>query len=193
MIREFEGRDMVFKLDHLFAGGNGSVPSIGGTSLAAALVGVEQAERALAAARALAQAAAKRERVSVRGLFEDSRFILRASGEKWVEQARGEPAARLGEAILRAFSDDGERRSTKPGRLSAWRAKLADTGFFAAIEAGDFEAAAATCAKGSKAGAIIAAGKKARMSVSPDEVPEPPKGSLAAQIIRAGQRRRGEV
>lgn len=44
----------MFKVNHLF-GNNGSLPSLGGTSLAAALAGVERAETALAAARALAR------------------------------------------------------------------------------------------------------------------------------------------
>ena len=81
---------MVFKLDHIF-GNNGSMPSLGGApSLVSALAGVERAEAALAAARALARSAAKREGVAVRGLFEDFRFILRETGERWTDQARRE-------------------------------------------------------------------------------------------------------
>jgi hypothetical protein len=74
-----------------FRSNGSSVPSIGGTvTLAAALSRVAAAEEALSAARAHARAAAKREGVSVRGLFEDSRYILRATGEKWCDEARAE-------------------------------------------------------------------------------------------------------
>jgi hypothetical protein len=66
-----------------------SVPSIGGVpSLTAALAAVERAEAALEAARIQARKAARREGTSTRGLFENSRYILRASGEKWVDEAR---------------------------------------------------------------------------------------------------------
>jgi hypothetical protein len=67
-----------------------SVPSIGGVpSLTAALAAVERAETALEAARIQARKAARREGTNTRGLFENSRYILRASGEKWVDEARG--------------------------------------------------------------------------------------------------------
>jgi hypothetical protein len=42
--------------------------------------------------------------------------------------------------------------------------------------------------------AIVAAGKRARMSAdAAGEVPEPAKGSFAAQVIEAGRKRRGEI
>jgi hypothetical protein len=77
-------------VNHLF-GGNGSVPSIGGTtSLVAALAAVDRAEQALAAARALARSAAKREGRGARHLFSGGRFVSRASAERWCDEARSE-------------------------------------------------------------------------------------------------------
>jgi hypothetical protein len=182
---------MVFKIDHLF-GGNGARPSIGGgMSLAAALVGVEQAGQALQAARSAAKAAARREGRSIKNLFSDGRFVSRASAERWCEQVRNEGASKLGEAILRVFNDDGARPA-KPGRLSAWRAKFAGSGFLEALAVGDYEEAAAICSQASKADQILRAGKRARMSAdAAGEVPQPT--GLAEKIIEAGKRRRGEV
>jgi hypothetical protein len=222
----------MFKVNHLF-GGNGSVPSFGGTSsLAAALSAVERAEAALAAARALAKAAAKREGVAVRGLFEDSQFILRATGEKWVDQARGEGkhegVRELHDCMLRARGLDPEEERAKvaasikrdrkaaEARTARWDALMRDAGWHDAVAAGDHARAgriafemhdALTQADAhvvprhvvdhstgkTKADQILRAGRKARMSVSPDEVPPPEPGSLAEKIIQSGQRRRGEI
>jgi hypothetical protein len=45
-----------------------------------------------------------------------------------------------------------------------------------------------------KADQIVAAARRSRMSAdAAGEVPEPAKGSLAAQIVRAGAKRRGEI
>ena len=66
----------------------------------------------------------------------------------------------------------------------------------ALVEAGDIEEATALYVEvfqGTKADRILAAGKRARMSVGPDEVPDPPKGSVSEAIVRAGQKRRGEI
>jgi hypothetical protein len=72
--------------------GNGALPRIswvGGTpSLVAALARVEAVEGTLAEARAAARAAARREGKPVAGLFGESRFILRATREKWTDAAR---------------------------------------------------------------------------------------------------------
>jgi hypothetical protein len=192
----------------------GSAPSIGGTtSLASALAGVERAEQALAAARALARSAAKREGHSVRGLFEDSQFILRATGERWADTARREGEKTIADVFCRNI--DAESRDANspfrhlaqrlkkiedwPAHVAKMRAAMNDPRCERAralVEAGDIEEATALYAEvfqGTKADRILAAGKRARMSVGPDEVPDPPKGSVAAAIVRAGQRRRGEI
>jgi hypothetical protein len=209
----------MFKVDHLFGrtgsrpsiSGNGSVPSIGGTSLADALAGVERAEQALAAARALARAAAKREGQSVRGLFEDSRFILRASGERWCDTARseGERAGltMMADHLSRAYGADpaAERAEVKtqlereaPARAAAGSARrklMRDSGFLRALSDGDHDTAVEIYRRitpgPSTADQIIRAAKTARMGGP--EVPPPEKGTLAEKIILAGQRRRGEI
>jgi hypothetical protein len=207
----------MFKVNHLF-GGNGSVPSIGGVpSLASALAQVERAEAALHAARALARAAAKRERVSVRGLFEDSKFILRATGERWCDTARSEGECagmnRITDMIISAQGEDPAKvraeikarlERERPAREAAdakWQDTMRESGFLAAVADKDYEKAAQIYRQISperfgisKGQAIVRAAARARMSAdAAGEVPEPEKGSLAAQIVRAGARRRGEI
>jgi hypothetical protein len=116
----------MFKVNHLF-GGNGSVPSFGGTSLASALVAVDRAEAVLAGARALAKAAAKREGQSVRGLFESSNFVLRASAERWTDTARREGEKTMINILSHTVETDSKdpssafyhlaRRLMQPGAL----------------------------------------------------------------------------
>jgi hypothetical protein len=200
----------MFKVNHLF-GGNGSLPSIGGTTLAASLAGVERAEQALEAARALARSAAKREGKSVRGLFEDSKFILRASGEKWADEGRRAGEKVMADIFTRGLNDaEGtpfehlaarlkREGAPKPDEMRRHWAALDAAGFLTATRAGDYEEAARIVvevnrewAGKSKAEKILAAGARARMS-GDNERPLPPKDSLPAQIVRAGQRRRGEI
>jgi hypothetical protein len=99
-----EERNTMFKVNHLF--GNGSVPSIGGTSLTAALAEVERCERALESARTQARAQARREGKSVRNLFGESRFVSRASAERWTDQARSEGEKAIADIITRGFNMD---------------------------------------------------------------------------------------
>jgi hypothetical protein len=210
----------MFKNNHLagvlnFRSG-GTVPNIDGTpTLAAALAGVERAEAALAAARALARSAAKREGRSVRSLFEDSKFILRASGERWCDQARAEGkhegALEVGDCLLRAQGLDPEKeraqirarlekeRPIREAETARWHAKMEAAGFFRAIAEKDYEKAAQIyielhpeMLQGTKAKAILAAGARARMS-GDNERPPPEKGSLASRIVEAGRKRRGEI
>jgi hypothetical protein len=178
----------MFKVNHLF-GGNGSLPSLGGTTLGAALVAVTRAEESLAAARALARSAAKREGVAVRGLFEDSRFILRATGERWTEQAREEGVKAGCDLVVRGLRMDEDppfqhlAKRLKQIRPEDWPDFVAK---MRAVMAGDYVPELPSQNKGA---AIVAAGRRARMSAdAAGEVPEPE--GLAAKIVAAGKRAR---
>jgi hypothetical protein len=88
---------------------------------------------------------------------------------------------------------------SQPDEMRRHWAALDAAGFLTATRAGDYEEAARIAvevnkewAGKSKAEKILAAGARARMS-GDTERPLPDKGSLAAQVIRAGQRRRGEI
>jgi hypothetical protein len=194
--------------------GNGSVPSIGGTSLASALAEVARAEAGLAAARALARSAAKREHVAVRGLFENSRFVLRETAERWTDQARREGEENMAAIWCRNLDTESADETSAfhflakrlkkmspadwadhAARMHAARTDPRNEQARALVEAGEHDAAAAIYAEifqGTKADRILRAGARARMSGS-DEVPDPEKGSLAAQIVVAGRKRRGEI
>jgi hypothetical protein len=174
----------MFKVNHLF--GNGSVPSIGGTTLAAALAGVERAEQALEAARALARSAAKREGRSVRSLFEDSKFILRASGEKWADTARAEGEKAMIAIFSRSVAMDAADENS-PFHFLAKR--LSQPG---ALRAQQAEAAPLESQK--RAEQIIAAAARARHS-GENERPMPSPDSVAGQILAAAKkahRRQGD-
>jgi hypothetical protein len=199
----------MFKVNHLF-GGNGSVPSFGGTSLASALVAVDRAEQALEAARSAARAAARREGKAVRNLFSEGRYVARASAERWCEQSRAEGRNEVIDSMYEARGLDPKKARARIEAESeafgvAWDAYMTESqatlkaaGFDDAVAAGDhvkaaaiFRAANPDIFRQSKGEAILRAGARARMSGS-DEVPDPPKGSFAAQVIAAGKRRRGE-
>jgi hypothetical protein len=204
----------MIKLNHLF-GSNGSVPSIGGVpSLAAALVAVARAEDALEAARRQAKAAARREGRSVKNLFSEGKFVARASAEKWTDTAREEGLKAgvnfLADSVERVRNPDPadplyhlavrlKRDGMAPlAAMERWHEEMEKAGFFSALGAGDYDKAAEIWRAHSpevsgKAAQIVAAGRKARMSVDATEVPEPEKGSLAAAIIAAGKKRRNEV
>jgi hypothetical protein len=171
----------MFKVTH-FLGGNGSMPAIGGTtSLASALVAVTRAEETLAAARALARSAAKREGVAVRGLFEESRFILRETGERWTDQARREGE----KAMIAIFSRNLDvecadaaspfhhlaKRLKQPGALRAQQAEVA------VLESHKL------------AEQILAAAKRAKSDGS-GERPPPAPNTVAGKILAAGARAR---
>jgi hypothetical protein len=206
---------MVFKLDHIF-GNNGARPSLGGgTSLAAALQRVDAAEQALADARSQAKAAARRENKPVASLFSDSRFILRASGEKWADAARREGETTVmrihTDAMFHARGLDPEverarLKAEMPARSAAiqadldrWHAAMTKAGLFDAVKEKDYARAGEILAAHyaevpSKGQAIVRAAARARMSAdAAGEVPAPEKGSLASRIIDAGRRRRWEI
>jgi hypothetical protein len=112
-------------------------------------------------------------------------------------------------------------RAAADARHARWTALMREAGWHAAVEAGDHVRAGRimfemhdtlteadahvvprevvermernrVAATGKATGAaILAAAKRARMGGP--EVPPPEKDSLAAQVIRAGQRRRGEI
>jgi hypothetical protein len=167
----------MIKLNSLF-GNNGSIPSIGGVpSLQAALAGVQRAEQALAAARALARSAAKREGKGVRGLFEGSQFILRATGERWCDQSRSAGEKAMVDIFARTLDMDAAdpdspfhflaKRLIRPGAMDAQRAEFAS---------------ADTVAE-----RILAAARRAKSSGA-DERPLPPADSVAGRILAAGAR-----
>jgi hypothetical protein len=146
-------------------------------------------------------------------LFEDSKYILRTSGERWADEARLAGVRTGCDLIVRGFNMDADppfqhlvarlKRHEAEGVTPADLARLSDrmeaAGAFAAMQAGDIEKAARIVAEfhreetGKVTGArILAAGRRARMDGS-NERPLPPKDSLAAQIIAAGKKRRNEV
>jgi hypothetical protein len=196
-----------------------SVPSVGGgngagDSVSFALERVAIAEQNLRAARDAARAAARQAGRSTSGLFAECAFIGRSTGERWRDEAwsSGERSGltRMADHLSRAFGADpaAERAAVKaqlareaPARAatgSARRQLLRDSGFLAALADGDHDAAAEIYRRitpgTSKAGAILRAGKRARMSAdAAGEVTDPPRGSVADQIIAAGRKRRGEA
>jgi hypothetical protein len=198
----------MFKVNHLF--GNGAMPSIGGTSLAAALAEVARAEAALEAARSQARAQARREGKGVRNLFSEGKFVARGSAEKWCDQARAEGRNEVIDGMYEARGLDPKKERARIAAeseafgvmwddyVAEWQATLKEAGFDAAVAAGDhvkaaaiFRAASPEISQAASTGArIVAAAERARHSGS-DERPAPT--GLAAQIIRAGQRRRGEI
>jgi hypothetical protein len=201
----------MFKVNHLF-GGNGSVPSISGTpSLASALAGVERAEQALEAARSAAKAAARREGKGVRHLFAEGRFVSRASAERWTDTARQEGRNEVIDSMLEARGLDPKKERARiaaesesfgvtwDAHVAEFQATLKAAGYHAALDRGDhvkaaaiFLAASPELSAQSKGEAILAAGRRARMSAdAAGEIPEP--GGLAAKIIMAGKKRRGEI
>jgi hypothetical protein len=81
-----------------------SVPSIGGSSLQAALARVRGAEQALTVAREEACAAARRAAVSLSGLFSDTEYVPRNTADRWVSEARLDGANAVADAISRGMS-----------------------------------------------------------------------------------------
>jgi hypothetical protein len=91
---------------------------------------------------------------------------------------------------MRAVMDSAEPR---------WE-QMRAAGYFEAVAAKNHETAAEIYREAnpelfqSKGEAIVRAGRRARMSAdAAGEVPDPEKGSVAAGIILAGKRRRGEI
>jgi hypothetical protein len=196
-----------------FRGSNGSVPSIGGVpTLQAALAAVDRAEAQLEAARSAARAAAKREGKSVSGLFEDSKYILRASGERWADAAREEGVETGCDLVVRGLrmSEDppfqhiakrlkrNQAEGVQQVDLARHWAALDAAGFLTAARAGDYEEAARIAVEVHREEAgkvtgerILAAGRRARMDGS-HERPLPEKGTFAERVLAAGRKARNE-
>jgi hypothetical protein len=176
----------MFKSNHLagvlnFRNG-GSVPSIGGVTLAGALARVEAAEQALSAARSAARAAAKAEGKSVRHLFDGHPYVARSSAERWVDEARQE-GWRAGATFLadaQAFLRDPDPPDSPFFHLAT---RLKRNGLPPLVEV-----VAAVNGNTATGAAIVAAGKLARMGGP--ELPPPPKGSFAAQVVAAAAKAR---
>jgi hypothetical protein len=160
--------------------GGGSVPSIG-TSLAAARVAVERAEQALEGARAQVRAAARREGVKISGLFSESQFIQRATGERWrdeaLEQGKAERDA-LYRRVAEAVTNPDPRFATvgaamrEAMRRGAFADILGDKGVAAVDpDAAEAEAAAEVEARAKDRAAQILAAAALRDSGRP--LPEP--------------------
>jgi hypothetical protein len=178
----------MFKNNHLagvlnFRSG-GSVPLVGGASLAAALQRVEAAEQALSAARAAARAAAKAEGKSVRYLFDGRPYVARSSAERWVDEARSE-GWRAGAGLL-ADAAAALRDPDKDSPFFFLAQRLNRTGLPPLAET----LASLNSETGNKGAAILSAARQARMGGP--EVP-PPQGSFADRVIAAGKKRRGEA
>jgi hypothetical protein len=195
MIRRIEGT-MAFKLPHLIS--TGRLPSLvaGTLSLSAALAEVDRAEQALEAARSAAKAAARREGRGIKNIFSEGRFVARASAERWCDTARLEGRLagmqELADRLHAAAQNNAPIVKVDRDAVDVWHERMVAAGVHEALASGDPYEAAALAASVVRGEAIVRAGRKARMSVDPSEA-EPPKGSLAEQIILAGKKRRGEV
>jgi hypothetical protein len=199
-----------------------SVPSVGGNgaggSVSFALERVAVAEKNLQAARGAARVAARQAGVDTAGLFSEGMFVARSTAERWRDEGfeagrrKGEKA--MADIFTRTLDMDAGDENSKFKHLARRLKKMSPTEWAdhvarmraarddprneqarALVEAGEHDAAAAIYVEifqGTKADQIVRAGKKARMSADA-EIPDPAKGSLAAQIVRAGARRRGEI
>jgi hypothetical protein len=156
----------------------GSVPLVGGVTLAAALQRVDAAEAALSAARAAARAAAKREGKSTRHLFDGHPYVARASAERWCDEARREGEKAVA-AIFSSSIDADSADASSPFHFLAKRLKRSG------LPPLD-QTLAAVSGAGGKGAAILAAARTARRGGP--ELPEPT--GLAAQIVAAGKRAR---
>jgi hypothetical protein len=159
----------------------------GDTSLALLRQRLERAESELEAARAAMRSAADSAGIKRAGLFSGSAFISRETGEKWADAARNE-GWRAG-ATFFADAVESLRNPDPDDPMYHLALRLNRTGV-PPLE----EMLAAVTGEGGKGGAILAAGRRARMSAdAAGEVPEPEKGSLASRIIEAGRKRRGGI
>jgi ribonuclease HI len=169
---------------------------------------VAKAEVELSAARTAMRAAARKAGVSLANLFGDSSFIARSTGDRWASEARAagaiEAAQKIGKALgVPPASDDEIAQSTAETQRrmaemkSRWRA-LKAAGFVEALNGRDFalcaelylEALGEDLPAKAKADAILQAGRRARMTRDNER---PPPTGMAADIVRAGKRRRGEI
>jgi hypothetical protein len=154
-------------------------------------------------------------------LFSESAFIARSTGERWRDEGRRAGEAAMA-AIFSRNLDAESRDKNSPFRhlakrlkqIQDWPAHVAEmrafmdsagprwqrmreAGYFDAVERGDHDEAAAIYRECNpelfgKGAAIVAAGRRARMSAdAAGEVPEPT--GFAAKVILAGKRRRGEI
>jgi hypothetical protein len=203
----------------------------GGTaSLALLRQRFDRAEAELEAARAAMRSAADAAGIERAGLFGESEFIPRSTGDAWHEAGKREGVRDFTDCMFRARGLDPEKeradiaasikrdRKAAEARSARWDAMMRAAGWHAAVASGDHKRAgqimlemhdALTQADAhvvprhvvermererpggkTKAEQILRAGARARMSGS-DEVP-PPTG-LAAQIVAAGRKRRGEI
>ena len=189
----------------------GLVPSGERASLALLRERFRRAESELEAARAAMRSAAAAAGIERAGLFSGSKFIRRETGEAWASTARIEGEKAMGD-IFRRNIDAESRDSNSPfhhlakrlKKIQNWpefaekmRAAMNDPRCERArslAEAGDHEGALTIYMEvfqKNKGAEIVAAGVRRRMGGP--EVPPPEKGTLAAQIVQAGQRRRGEI
>jgi hypothetical protein len=175
----FKSNKLAGVLNFRNGGGIGPLVVGGSMTLAGALQCVDAAEQALADARSVAKAAARRENKSVASLFGESRFILRASGEKWADEGRRQGEKTMIAIFSRTLDMDAAdadspfhflaKRLIRPGAMDAQRAEFAS---------------ADTVAE-----RILAAARRAKSSGA-DERPLPPADSVAGQILAAGARAR---
>jgi hypothetical protein len=162
-----------------------SVPSVGGNgaggSVSFALERVAVAEKNLQAAREAARAAARKAGVDLAGLFSESAFIARATGERWRDAGRREGEKVMSDIFCRSL--DAESRDEKsPFQHLAKRLKRSGLPPLA-------ETIAAVTGEGGKGAAILAAAKRAKSDGS-GERPMPAPDSVAGRILAAGARAR---
>ena len=158
----------------------------GNTSLALLQQRFDRAEAELEAARAAMRSAADSAGIKRAGLFSGSAFISRETGEKWADEARNE-GWRAG-ATFFADAVESLRNPDPADPMYHLALRLNRTG----LPPLEDMRAAVSGEVPDKAAAILAAARRAKSS-GDTERPLPEKGSLAAQIIASGRKRRGEI
>jgi hypothetical protein len=140
-----------------------SVPSIGGSSLQAALARVRGAEQALTVAREEARAAARRAAVSLSGLFSDTEYVPRNTADRWVSEARLDGANAV-EHLAKRLKREGLHQRAGDSH------KVAEQILAAGRRAGsDGSNERPMPPRDSVAGKILAAGRRARTPTGSDQ------------------------
>jgi hypothetical protein len=189
---------------------------VSSSSLDLALARCAAAEKNLEEARLAARTAARAAGRKAAGLFSDSQFVSRATAERWCDEARAEEfengKAFAREEITRIMIEsrglnyenemkkiraEGKAHSAQLDADAArWRKEAPE--FFAACDCGNWKLAGQIYFQkyserdksGNAARAILTAAAR-RDSDGANERPEPT--GLAAQIVQAGRKRRGEI
>ena len=168
----------------------GLAPSGEGASLALLRQRLQRAEADLEAARVAMRSAADAAGIERAGLFSGSAFIPRSTGDSWFEAGKREGEKAMADILTRSVDMDATDKTSRFRHLARRLQKISPQDWpehvakMRAVVAGDHAPELSSQNKGE---AILAAGRRARMSGS-DERPQPE--GLAAKIIAAGKRAR---